>query len=108
MRRRLFFFYGVFSHLLFFGVFAYMAGFMANLVVPQSIDSASSGSISAAIVVNLFLLALFAVQHSLMARPGFKRVWTRVVPEPIERSTYVFVSCIVTIVLMWQWRGIDV
>jgi protein-S-isoprenylcysteine O-methyltransferase Ste14 len=99
--------YGVFSHLLFFGVFAYMAGFMANLVVPKSIDSVSSGSTSTAIVVNLLLLALFAVQHSVMARPAFKRMWTRIVPEPIERSTYVFVSCVVTIVLMWQWHGID-
>ena len=107
MRRRLFFLYGVFSHLLFFVVFAYMAGFVANLVVPKSIDSASGGSIAVAIVVNLLLLALFAVQHSVMARPAFKSMWTRVIPEPIERSTYVFVSCIVTIVLMWQWRGID-
>jgi protein-S-isoprenylcysteine O-methyltransferase Ste14 len=108
MQRRLFFFYGVFSHLLFFGVFVYMAGFVANLVVPKSIDSVSSGSTTAAVVVNLLLLALFAVQHSVMARPGFKRAWTRVVPEPIERSTYVFASCIVTIVLMWQWRGINI
>jgi protein-S-isoprenylcysteine O-methyltransferase Ste14 len=104
--QRLFFLYGVFSHLLFFGVFAYMAGFVANLAVPKSIDSVSSGSVRAAIVVNLLLLGLFAVQHSVMARPAFKRVWTRMIPEPIERTTYVFASSMVTIVLMWQWRGI--
>src|SRR6188508_3557779 len=107
MRRWLFFVYGAANHLLFFGVFAYMAGFVGNFVVPKSIDSVYPGSTSKAIVIDVLLLALFAAQHSIMARPAFKRVWTRIIPEPIERGTYVFAANVVTIVLMWQWRGID-
>jgi protein-S-isoprenylcysteine O-methyltransferase Ste14 len=75
--------------------------------VPKTIDSQADGPIGAAIVIDVLLLLLFAVQHSIMARPAFKRVWTRFIPEPIERSTYVLVSNVVVIVLMWQWRGID-
>lgn len=107
MRRRVFFVYGAVCYIMFLLLFAYMAGFVGGFWVPKSIDTATTGSARAAVVVDLLLLALFAAQHSIMARPGFKRVWTRVVPEPIERSTYVLASCIVTVVLMWQWRGID-
>jgi protein-S-isoprenylcysteine O-methyltransferase Ste14 len=107
MRRWLYFVYGLGCHLLFLGTFAYMAGFVGNLWVPKTIDSTVPGSTSAAVLINLLLLALFSVQHSVMARPAFKRVWTRIIPEPIERSTYVLVSCVVTFLLMWQWRGID-
>jgi protein-S-isoprenylcysteine O-methyltransferase Ste14 len=107
MKRWLFFLYGVGSHLLFLAVFAYMAGFVGDLLVPKTIDSPAQGSTGAALVINLLLLGLFAAQHSFMARPGFKRVWTRVVPQPIERSTYVWVSNLVSILLMWQWRGMN-
>lgn len=107
MKRWTFLIYGVACHLLFLGVFAYMAAFVGNLFVPWSIDSAGGGSILAAVAVNVLLISLFGLQHSIMARPAFKRVWTRIVPRPIERSTYVLASCIVTIVLMWQWRTID-
>ena len=107
MRRWLFFAYGVACHLLFLGTFAYMAGFVGNYFVPKSIDSSVPGSISKAVLIDMLLLILFGVQHSVMARPAFKRVWTRIIPEPIERSTYVLVSCAVTILLMWQWHGID-
>ena len=105
MKRWLFFLYGVGCHLLFLATFAFMAGFVGNLLVPKSIDSAVEGTTGAAIAINLLLLSLFGAQHSIMARPVFKRIWTRIVPEPIERSTYVLISCLVTILLMWQWRG---
>jgi methanethiol S-methyltransferase len=107
MQRRLFFLYGAAAYVLFLGIYVYMAGFLGNFWVPKSIDSPSSGPVTMAVLVNSGLLALFGVQHSVMARPAFKRIWTRIVPEPIERSTYMWASCAVTILLMWQWRGID-
>jgi protein-S-isoprenylcysteine O-methyltransferase Ste14 len=84
-----------------------MAGFVGNLWVPKTIDSNAGGPVGPAVAINVLLIVLFAAQHSIMARPAFKRVWTRFVSEPIERSTYVLVSCMVTGLLMWQWRGID-
>lgn len=107
MKRWLFLLYGVGCHLLFLGTFAYMAAFVGNLPVPKTIDTPTDTSLAAAIGINLLLIGLFAVQHSVMARPGFKRLWTKGVPRPIERSTYVLLTCVVTVVLMWQWRSID-
>jgi protein-S-isoprenylcysteine O-methyltransferase Ste14 len=92
---------------MFLAVFAYLAAFVGNLGVPKSIDTPTSTSVTMAVLINLGLLLLFAAQHSVMARPGFKDVWTRLIPKPLERSTYVLLSCVVTIVLMWQWRSID-
>jgi protein-S-isoprenylcysteine O-methyltransferase Ste14 len=106
MRRWCFFLYGVFCHLLFLMIFAYMAGFVGNFLVPKTIDSAREDSFSA-IAVNLLLIAVWGLQHSVMARPRFKRIWTRLVPQPIERSTYVLISGVLTVFLMWQWRGLD-
>ncbi|MCO6044472.1 isoprenylcysteine carboxylmethyltransferase family protein [Aeoliella sp. ICT_H6.2] len=107
MKRAVYMVYGVACHLLFLGTFAYMAGFVGDLWVPKTLDSAPAGPVGVAVAINLLLMVLFAAQHSIMARPAFKRVWTRLVPEPIERSTYVLLSCLVTMVLMWQWRTID-
>ncbi|MCI0357313.1 MAG: hypothetical protein L0211_02365 [Planctomycetaceae bacterium] len=107
MKRILFFAYGVFCHLLFLAVFAWLAAFVGNLLLPKTIDApVAGGSLAAAVAIDLLLLAAFAVQHSVMARPAFKRLWTRLVPTPIERSTYVLISSLVTILLIWQWRPI--
>lgn len=106
MRRWIYFAYGVFCHLLFLATFVWMCGFVGNLLVPGSIDSAPAG-VATAVGVDLLLIALFAVPHSIMARPWFKRYWTRIIPEPIERSTYVLVSSMLLAILMWQWRGLD-
>ena len=108
MQRRLFFVFGLFCHVLFFPVFAYMAGFVGNFIVPKSIDApAVAGPVWVAVVIDLILLAAFTVPHSVMARPGFKRWWTGIVPAPIERSVYVLVSCLLMIALLAFWRPID-
>jgi protein-S-isoprenylcysteine O-methyltransferase Ste14 len=103
-----FFVYGVACHLFFLVTYAYMAGFVGNFGVPKSIDSETSMPWAWAVTIDLILVAAFGLQHSVMARPAFKRHWTRLVPQPIERSTYVLASCIVTGLLMWQWRAVDV
>jgi protein-S-isoprenylcysteine O-methyltransferase Ste14 len=108
MRRWSFFIYGVISHLLFLAVYAWLAAFVGNWWVPNSLDSPPEGNLGSAIAIDLGLIGLFALQHSVMARPWFKRRWTKIVPEPIERSTYSLCSSSVLILLMWQWRGLGV
>ncbi|MEO8061183.1 MAG: methanethiol S-methyltransferase [Pseudomonadota bacterium] len=104
MKRLAIFLYGIASYAVFFGTFLYAIGFIGNLWVPKSIDSPRDVALGTALMVDLGLLGLFAVQHSVMARPAFKRWWTRIVPEPAERSTYILFSSLALIVLFWFWQ----
>jgi methanethiol S-methyltransferase len=104
LKRIAFFAYGSLSYSIFFGTFLYALAFVGNLGVPTALDGAPSGPLAVAFLIDVGLLALFAVQHSVMARKGFKDWWTRVVPKPLERSTYVLFSSLALIVLFWQWR----
>jgi protein-S-isoprenylcysteine O-methyltransferase Ste14 len=98
--------YGVISYAIFFSTFLYAAGFLANIAVPKSIDSGEHGSVVVAVVANLALLTVFAAQHSIMARIGFKRWWTKFIPQPAERSTYVLASSIAMGLLFYGWQPI--
>jgi len=108
MKRTFYLAYALACYVAFLLTYAYMCGFTGNVIVPKSMDApAASTTTAAAVGINLLLIAAFGVQHSVMARPGFKRAWTRVIPQPIERSTYVLASCAALAAFMALWQPMD-
>lgn len=108
MKKIFVFIFGLLSYLIFFATFLYWIGFMENIFVPKGIDAGISEPVFTAIIINLLLVLLFGIQHSVMGRGKFKKWLIRFVPKEAERSVYVLVSTLILIFLFWQWRPIDI
>jgi protein-S-isoprenylcysteine O-methyltransferase Ste14 len=106
MSRMMALLYGIAAYLVFFFTFLYAIGFVAGMLVPKAIDDGDVTGVGISLIVDVLLLSLFAAQHSIMARPSFKRWWTQFVPKSVERSTYVLLASLALVLLFWQWRPI--
>lgn len=106
MKKVMFLLYGIFAYVVFLATFLYAVGFVSTILVPKHIDSIPQSPLGYALIINAALLSLFAVQHSVMARPAFKRWWTKIIPEPIERSTYVLLASVCLLALFQYWEPI--
>ncbi len=104
MGRSITFIYGIAVYVVFLVTFLYSIGFVGNILVPKSIDSGAQGPIGVSVAINVLLLSVFALQHSIMARPAFKRVWTKVIPKAAERSTYILMTCVALILIFAFWQ----
>lgn len=104
MKKSLIFLYGILAYVLFLIAFLYSIGFIGNILVPKSIDSGAESGIAISIIINLLLMGLFAIQHTVMARPAFKKKWTKIISPAIERSTFVLLTSLVLLLIFWQWR----
>lgn len=104
MKKSISFLYGIISYLVFFISFLYAIGFVGGLLVPKGINSGMESNFTESIIINLLLLSLFAIQHSIMARPSFKKWWTTIINPAIERSTFVLLTSLILLLIFWQWR----
>ena len=104
MKRITILMYGVVSYLAFFAVFTYLMGFLSGVLVPKDINGGVTDQSMMAVLINISMILLFAVQHTIMARPAFKKKWTKIIPVEAERSTFVLVTSYILALLFWQWR----
>ncbi|MEP3783312.1 MAG: methanethiol S-methyltransferase [Ascidiaceihabitans sp.] len=104
MGRSITFIYGVAAYVIFLVTFLYSIGFVGNILMSKSIDSGASGPVARSLMINIALLCVFALQHSIMARPAFKRIWMKVIPKAAERSTYILMTCVALILIFEFWQ----
>ena len=107
MKKLIFFIYGIIAYLIFLGSFLYLVGFLGDVFVPKSINSGETGSTGMALLMDTLLVSVFALQHSIMARPSFKHWWASIVPPAIERSTYILLSSLALILMYWLWQPLN-